>query len=276
MNISNISDQIEIRFWMGIVSLLHDRRINRSGLLLLAALTCLAFLLLTAFSWAFVHLPESSPAPKAAAIHTAAFLSRPENGQKNLLLVLVDRNSDPQPSLEGAWMLIYSPSGLKVTFMPIYPARSAAAAGLKETFRPPRGGGLPPSFVQALKAQGLWWDNHLVIDYAMLARLVELAGGIDIGSGLSNGQQVVGLLPIAGQDAQTALEFQGRIAQGICRRFDAILFNASPEAMADLFSGGTPSASALSDLNPQSLRQSWVAMRRAGGLDCEFPTLIGR
>lgn len=173
-------------------------------------------------------------------------------------------------------MLIYPPSGLKVTFMPVYPARSAKDKSLVEAFRPSQGGGLPPSFVQALKAQGLWWDHHLVVDHAALARLVDLAGGIEIGNGLSSGQQVVGLLPIAGQDARTALEFQGRIAQGICQRFDAILINASPEAMADLLVKGTPSSPPHSDLDPQALRQSWSGLRRSGGLDCEFPTLIGR
>jgi hypothetical protein len=281
MNISTLSNQIEIAFWMGVVCLLRNRRMTRPALLALIALLSLLALLLTAFSWAYFDLPDRLQFPKAAAIHSPAYLARPENGQKNLLLVLVDHLSEVDPSLEGAWMLIYAPDGLKVTFMPVYPAESEAAARLPGAFRFAQDGDLPASFEQALQEQGLWWDNYLVVDHAVLADLVDLSGGIDMGNGLSQGLQVVDLLPIASQDAQTARQLQARIARGICQRFDAILRNASPEAIVDLLVGGIPPGGippslALSDLTSDALRASWSSMRSAGGLDCEFPTLIGR
>jgi hypothetical protein len=281
MNISTISNQIEIAFWMGVVCILRNRRITRPALLALIALLCLLALLLTAFSWAYFDLPARLQIPRAAAIHSPAYLARPDNGQTNLLLVLVDQLSEADISLEGAWMLIYSPDGLRVTFMPVYPAESGAAARLPGAFRLAKDGALPVSFQQALQAQGLWWDNYLVVDHAMLADLVDLSGGIDIGNGFSQGSNVVDLLPIAGQDAQTAQQLQARIARGICQRFDSILTNASPEAIVDLLIGGMPPGGippslALSDLTPAALRQSWSSLRRSGGLDCEFPTLIGR
>jgi hypothetical protein len=276
MNITTISTQIEIAFWMGVACILRNRRIHRPFLIAFIALLCLTALMLTAFSWAYINLPDRLQAPKTAAIHTSAYLSRPENGQNNLLLVLVDDYSLDEISLEGAWMLIYAPSGLRVTFMPVYPSEAAGPGRLESTLRLGKNGHLPASFVNALQAKGFWWDNHLVVDHALLAGLVEMAGGIDIGNGLSNGQQVVDLLPIAGQDAQTALELQARIARGVCQRFDAILHAASPEAIVDLLINGTSPELALSDLSSDMLRLSWSRMRNAGGLDCEFPTLIGR
>lgn len=276
MNISNISDQIEIAFWMGIVSLLRGRRVSRLMTVLLIVLLCLVALLLTAFSWSYVRLPSQQNAPKAAAIHTAAYLGRPDNGQKNLLLIVVDQLEESEPDLLGAWMLIYAPSGLRVTFMPIYPTGSEASLDVAQAFGLEKARDPSAAFKQVLESQGLWWDNYLVVDQAILAALVELSGGIDLGNGHSNGQQVVGLLPIAEQDSQTALELQARIAKGICQRFDNTLQNASPETIIELFVGGALSPSVHSDLTPEQLLASWTRMRGAGGLVCEFPTLIGR
>lgn len=288
MNLTRFSDQIEIAFWMGMVSLLRDPRAYRRTLLALTTLLALMTLLLTGFSWAYLHLPARPHSPRTVALQSAAFLQRPENGQKNLLLIVVDRLEQQEPSLEGAWMLIYAPSGLSVTFMPVYPVASSAGQRLEEEFRLAEDGGLMDSFQQALRAQGLWWDNYLVVDYATLAALVELSGGIEIGNnpgshpgqdrggGRSNGQQVVSLLPIASQNAQTAQELQARIAQGICGRFATTLQTASPEAMVELLIAGASMGTARSDLTPADLQASWSRMRHAGGIDCEFPTLIGR
>jgi hypothetical protein len=116
----------------------------------------------------------------------------------------------------------------------------------------------------------------LIVDHEDLAALVELTGGIDLGDGRSNGQQVIDLLPIADQDAQTALELQARIAQEICQRFDFTLRNAGPETMVKLFIGEARSVSARTDLTPEKLLASWKRVRTTGGLACDFPTLSGR
>lgn len=292
MNLTQFSDQIEIAFWMGVVSLARDPRAYRRTLLALVALLVLLTLLLTGFSWAYLHLPARPLTPRSVSLQSAALLPRPENGQKNLLLVVVDRLQDPEPSLEGAWMLIYAPSGLRVTFMPVYPAASSLSRSLEKEFRLAENQVLADSFQQALRAQGLWWDHYLLVDYATLAALVELSGGIEIGEGLgsgpgsspgdgpgsgrSDGRQVVSLLPIARQNPQTAQELQARIALGICQRFAITLHQASPEAIVELLIDGASLRAARSDLTPADLQASWTSLRNAGGIDCEFPTLIGR
>ena len=147
---------------------------------------------------------------------------------------------------------------------------------MNRAFSLEKDGELSADFKQALQAKDLWWDNYLVVDRGILATLVELSGGIDLGNGRSDGQQVVGLLPIAEQNPKTALELQARIAQGICQRFDTILQNASPETIIELFVGGALTQSLHSDLAPDQLLASWKRMRGAGGLTCEFPTLKGK
>jgi len=45
-------------------------------------------------------------------------------------------------------------------------------------------------------------------------------------------------VPIADQDAQTALDLQARIAQGICQRFDSMVHNEDAGAFELLIGGG--------------------------------------
>jgi hypothetical protein len=276
MNISNLTDQIEIAFWTGIVSLLNPRRFSRLVSISLIMLFGLATLLLTALTFANIGRATQLLKPQMAEVRMTRYLGRPDNGQNNLLLILVDQLEDSEPSLQGLWMLIKAPSGKQVTFMPIYPADSDIGHDVKQAFGLIKGSGLSPEFENVLQKQGLWWDNYLIIDREILATLVQLAGGIDLGEGSSNGQQVIDLLPIAEQDAQTALQLQARIAQGICQRFDSLLQYENPEEIFDLLIGGAPSQPVFSDLSHAELLASWNRLKKAGGLACEFPTLIGR
>jgi hypothetical protein len=203
------------------------------------------------------------------------FLGRPDNGQENLLLILVDQVNATEPRLQGVWMLIHDPSGDKVYFMPIYPAQSKFGQDVKQSVGMEKISGLAPDLEQVLQVQGLWWDNYLIIDRGIIASLVQLVGGIDLEDGRLNGQQVIGLLPIADQDAQTALDLQARIAQGICQNLDSMAQNQSPQAFFDLLvSGGAQSG--YSDLTHADILTSWNRLKKAGGMSCEFPTLIGR
>jgi hypothetical protein len=276
MNLSNISNRIEIAFWVGLVALLRDRRVTRLTLMALVGMLVLVMLTLTAFSWAFASQPNRLMPDQVATIQGAAHLKRPANGQKNLLLILVDDLSGNDPSLQGAWMLINAPSGRKVTFMPVYPTGSEQSGDLERLFNNPADEVPSGAFLGALEAQGHWWDNYLVVDQATLAALVDLSDGIDIGNGRLNGQQVVGLLSIAGQDDQTAQDFQARLAQGICRRLNSTLQNIGFEAITGILTGEGAPDQASSDLSREALQASWSGMQAAGGLECEFPTLIGR
>jgi hypothetical protein len=160
--------------------------------------------------------------------------------------------------------------------MPIYPGGWESARNLDEEFRLSRNNILNESFQRILQEQGLWWDNYLIVDNALIATLIDLTGGIDIGNGRSNGQQVVGLLPIAEQDVLTSMQLQARLALEICQRFDLILQKASPERMVEVLIDNAEHHAASSDLNSTDLQTAWLKMQAAGGLACEFPTLIGR
>lgn len=276
MNLSNLSNRIEIAFWIGVVAFLRDRRVTRFTLLSLVGLLFLAALMLSAFSWAYRDRPARLLPHKVDAIQNTAYLRRPDNGQKNLLLIIVDQLSANEPSLQGVWMLITAPTGRKVTFMPVYPTGTQAGKDLEHAFSQARDGVASGAFLQALENQGLWWDNYLIVDRVTLAALVDLTGGIDIGNGRSTGQQVVGLLSIAREDDQTSLDFQARLAQGICQRLNSMRQNASFETITEILTSSTAQNEAYSDLSSEDLQASWSKMQAAGGLECEFPTLIGR
>ena len=275
MNISNLSNQIEIAFWTGVVSLLRPRKSTRLITITSFLLLCLVALLLMAFTFFYKGRTSRSLEAKSAAVHMTPFLGRPDNGQENLLLILVDQVDATEPRLQGVWMLIHDPSGNKVYFMPIYPAQSEFGQDVKQSVGMGKISGLAPELEQVLQREGLWWDNFLIIDRETLASLVQLAGGIDLEDGRLDGQQVIGLLPIADQDAQTALDLQARIAQGVCQRFDSMVQNESPQALFELLIGGG-TQSVYSDLTHSELLTSWNRLKKAGGMSCYFPTLIGR
>ena len=238
MNISNLSNQIEIAFWVGIVSLLRPRRYTRQVSFALLILLVLVALLLTAFTFLSSGRKTGLLEPKSAAVHIAHYSGRPDNGQMNLLLILVDELDATEPGLQGVWMLIHDPSGKKVHFMPIYPAESKFGQDVRQAVGLEKVNGLSPKLEQLLQKQGLWWDNYLVIDRKILSRLVQQTDGIDLGNGRLNGQQIIGLLPIADQDAQTAIGLQARIASGICQRIDSMLKDDSLEPVSELLIGG--------------------------------------
>jgi hypothetical protein len=276
MNITNLSNQIEIAFWTGMVSLLRPRRYTRHVSLALLSLVGLLTLLLTGFTFVSRGRATRLIEPKSASVQLAHFSGRPDNGQINYLLILVDEIDATEPGLQAVWMLIQDPSGKKVNFMPIYPAETAFGQEVGKAIGIEKINGLSPKIEQVLHKQGLWWDYFLVIDRELLAKVVQQAGGIDLGNGQLNGQQVAGLLPIAGQDAQTAINLQARIAMGICQRFDVMLKKASPEPVSVLLAGGTKKQPVNSNLSFADLLASWNRLQKSGSLACEFPTLTGR
>lgn len=276
MNISNLSNQIEIAFWMGIVSLLRPRRYTRYISLAFLILLGLLTVLLIALTFVTRSGATRSLEPGSAAVSLAAQTGRPDNGQMNLLVILVDQLEAAEPGLLGVWMLIHDPTGRMVNFMPIFPAETKFGQEVGQAVGMGKFSGLPPALEQVLSRQGLWWDHYLVVDREILAQLVQLTDGIDLGDGRLNGQQVVGLLPIAGQDAHTAINLQARLAQGICQRIDSMLENEGPDALSGLLVGGLLDQPVNSSLSFVDLVASWNRSKKAGGLACEFPTLIGR
>ena len=124
MNISNLSNQIEIAFWMGIVSLLRPRRYTRHISFALLFLLCLVAVLLTAFTFVIeARTTRVTRAKIGGCPHGSLILADQIMARKISLLILVDQVDATEPGLQGVWMLIHDPSGKKVYFMPIYPAR---------------------------------------------------------------------------------------------------------------------------------------------------------
>jgi hypothetical protein len=85
------------------------------------------------------------------------------NGQRNLVLLLVDQLSGQQPQLEGIWLLITLPQSSTLTLVPVYPGHIHKTQSIQESFVMTEGNQPGPEFLDVLTEQFLW-DDFLVID----------------------------------------------------------------------------------------------------------------
>jgi hypothetical protein len=82
-----------------------------------------------------------------------------KTGQRNLLLIVVDRQGE-RAQLEGVWLGVILPPTPRLLWLPIYPSASAldvaAAFALAD--------GVPvEAFWETLRERQLWWDTSLVV-----------------------------------------------------------------------------------------------------------------
>ena len=93
------------------------------------------------------------------------------NGQHNLVLLIVDQLSDPQPEFQGIWLLITLPHSSKITLVPVFPAQHASETFTK-TFTVTKENQPGDDFLQLLTEKFLWHD-YLVIDRTGIAAVFE-------------------------------------------------------------------------------------------------------
>ena len=207
-----------------------------------------------------------TPLPTKVPTHAA-------NGQRNILLVLIDRMTSDTPRLEGVWLIACLPSTSHMTLLPLYPTTlgdvQAEGETLSKLFALNESGSPEIDFLNALSDRNIWWDHYLVLDNLALAGLVELIGGIDLGQGEVNGTQVIRFLSQPRREFQAELMDQATLARELCRRIPASLVGSDWEIQFDLLSGHI-----YSDIDLSGSKIDWAHLRTfATGLSCEFPTL---
>ncbi|MFM8320396.1 MAG: hypothetical protein ACKOC5_05720 [Chloroflexota bacterium] len=263
------SQRLEIAFWQGWVAVLQSLRSTRWASLLLVVSACSGMLLLMAFSAAYLEngMPAAAQAAQAA-------LPKPQTGQHNLLLVLVDR-LEPAPQLGGAWLVVADPEYTRLTFLPLGHTidlqETPVAADLARSFGLTASGELAPAFIAAAEQTGIWWDNYLVVDASSLSALVDLVGGVDLGGGPVSGAAAAASLRRQTGDPAAMLDSQAVLMDGICRQAPGLIERADPQMMAGLLAGY-----GRTDIPAESISSALPALRQLGGLSCQFPTLIGR
>jgi hypothetical protein len=274
MSFSSIFQRLEIAFWIAAIAVMKDRRALRFIPALIISSLCLlsGSLITTSLSHhgqmgVGIKLPVIASAPATATSYPLA------NGQKNLLVILVDQLESRSPHLEGVWLCVYIPSMPHLTLLPLYPAAFGGTNRSDETlaslfnFEADR---KPASaFLEAIRSKGLWWDNTLVLDKIGVAKIVEISGGVDLGTGYINGEQAIARLPAAAESPRPALLGQGVLIRELCRRASSLLINIDPVRTLEQLSSHM-----VSDFSTDDLESGWYRMRDYGGeLNCEFPTL---
>ncbi len=197
------------------------------------------------------------------------------NGQRNLLLVGVDSFESTNPQLKSVWLVlqIATNNPQRFTLLPLYPTPDSQALVAQEvlqaSFDLDRSGAVLPAFFEAIHAADFWWSNYVVLDQAGLAKMIDMAGGIDLGKGAESGDQALSSLksPQAGQAA--ALHTQAIVLQAICSQNAEQLLKLDAKHVFQLLGGHL-----RTDLEIERFIQEWqMPLIPAGRPSCEFPTL---
>jgi len=193
------------------------------------------------------------------------------NGQHNLIIILVDQMTAPQPKLEGIWLLITFPENPDITLVPIFPnsldeissTPSYSAAFSMNTAKQPS-----TQFLDLLTEQVLW-DHYLITDRNGASSILN---NLEIAStNFSNTQISVSnaMNSDAGSTPELTLDQQTQLWQIACSN----LTNFSNKGeIATLFN--QLSSYIETNLNWDELPlNSWAATNEEVKLECDFPTL---
>lgn len=193
MAIKQLSNKIELSFWHLTISLLTDSHLFRQTIkwgysyfhgienwekikqrinwVILGTSTVLSIIVIGVISYLFLGVLNK------ASHQLMAPLSKPTNGQKNILVIGVDDLESEVPRLVGVWLLIYFPEKPNITFAPIFPdplgSFISANSGFIESFTLDEDDSPSHTFVDQLHQKDLWWHGYIVIDSYAVAEAVE-------------------------------------------------------------------------------------------------------
>jgi hypothetical protein len=194
-------------------------------------------------------------------------------GQRNLLMIGVDRLNTTNPRLEGIWLVLYFQDEQDFTFLPLFPQPNAknnsetseliASFSLDEAGRPSQ------AFLDLLNHQ-VWWSNYLIIDQVSLSTLIDLLGGLQNGSLHRSEADVLSNQPYSWQDTNNAYIYQTRLISQLCEQ--ARVTSLSRTTIATTLK--KVNANLSTDLNLIDMMDAWF--NKTGdsqSLKCEFPLL---
>jgi hypothetical protein len=217
-------------------------------------------------------VPSSQVVSADEALRPAPELATAPNGQRNLLVLVVDDLKHKNPALRSAWLVLYLPPSPRLTLAPIYPAvlqnpQPEPDAALAAAFDISRAGVLSPNFVQALEDYDIWWSQYIVLDATSLALLIDLSGGVDLGSGTQTGEQALASLQDkAGLDQ---LASQADLVYALCYHTS----NAEKIPLDPTHLLKTLGPRVKTDLSLVQMAGDWQNIVLSNGRQCRFPTL---
>lgn len=196
------------------------------------------------------------------------------NGQRNILLIGVDRLDSAAPNLEGLWLLLNVSTSNRISLLPLYPTAPGNEVlnpgDLTSQFRLDANGNPDPDFLALIQHADFWWSHYFVLDQAGLAQLIDYHQGVDLGGGQIGGTQAVSSLASADVDGISALNSQAVLIQAVCNQQSGKLITADLRQIFTLLSGHYKT-----DMKLKTMISDWQQPLTASGhVSCEFPTLI--
>jgi len=195
------------------------------------------------------------------------------NGQRNILVIGVDRLDNPTPRLEGLWLMMNVAASNRITLLPLYPAPPGKevmnTTQLITRFKLDAAGNPEADFLTVIQQSDFWWSNYAVLDQVGLAQLIDYNQGINLGDGPVGGGQAVASLPSASMDGLAALNGQSVLIQAICNQQSGKLITADVKQIFSQLSGHFKT-----DIKINTLIAEWQRpLTNSGHVTCEFPTL---
>jgi hypothetical protein len=207
-------------------------------------------------------------------------------GQRNILIIGIDRLEAAEPRLEGIWLALYVPASPKITLMPIYPSLTQNQSGhkanqdaaLASSFRLDDKHKPDISFLKTLQDRGLWWNNFVVLDELAMVQIIDLTdpmsdkGEMDQeGAYQLNGIRTLADLPLPWENPLAAVLSQAKLLADLCHEAPEV--QSGPQVETSIFSDQL-SHHLVTDINPDQIRRDWSNMMGIGtGISCEFPSL---
>jgi len=207
-------------------------------------------------------------------------------GQRNILIIGIDRLEAAEPRLESIWLALYVPTSPKITLMPIYPSLTQNQTGyqanqdatlakgfaLDDKYQPDL------SFLKSLQNRGLWWNNFIVLDELAMVQIIDLTdpvgekGETDQEQAYQlNGIRTLADLPLPWENPLAAVLSQAKLLADLCHEAPDV--QSGKQVETSIFSDQL-SHHLVTDINPEQIRKDWSNMMGIGtGISCEFPSL---
>jgi hypothetical protein len=204
-------------------------------------------------------------------------LPTPSNGQRNILIIGVDRleNAFPpnenSPRLESIWLVVYFPGQENVSWVPIYPPPT----GIKDNFRPSpadlftlKPNGSPgTALFNLLHVHQIWWSGYILIDEIGLAEALKIMYPEDSGGSPRYGTGELRMIPKPWDNQAAAYLGQSTLLKKLCLQ----TANASNDVNFTQLKTLIPEHM-QTNIDISQLAQEWQQITTSNSrLVCEFP-----
>jgi hypothetical protein len=234
-----------------------------------------------------ISFPSPITGPKTIQEPAVEGLPALANGQRSIMMVIVDDLQKSEPDLMSIWLVLYVPPNPHLTLMPMFPLQGETKAGLTaqlaEEFEihgknePPR---LSDGFQTTLRRLGFWWSGYILMDMEALEQAAslfpsdnfQLAGGGASPSPSSKPGGSAQPFELTRPTGPELLYKQAVYFQSLCWQA-SLSEQPSPEQIRDHFDRQTPNHLNLDfDLN-FLIDEIQLLRSHTKSLECEIPLI---